>query len=147
MKQVFISMRSNLIKLLFSLVLLTAVFYSVTAQTSSIISGKVLDTKNAPIHGVNIQITYIPWNRIINTVTNKKGIFSIANLPPGGPYLVKFFCDGYREYTREVSSLTLGDSNDLSLHMQQTSQEAEVGEVAGTPLVQNEIQKIRSTSL
>lgn len=92
-------------------------FFSINAQTTSLLLGRVLDEKNnSPIASVDVKITYSPWNMSKSTVSDKKGIFSVSNLSPGGPYTVKFSCDGYEGQTRELSSLDLG-SNNLSLHM------------------------------
>ncbi len=97
-------------------------------QTSSFLSGKVLDEKNIPLPGVTVQITYVPWNKTRDALTNKKGYFCVANLPPGGPYTVKFSRNGYEIQSREVLSLDLGNSNDLSLHMRRDSKEAQSNE-------------------
>lgn len=140
-------MKFTFTKFLLSIFLLTAALYTVDAQTSSIVSGRVLDTKNMPIKGVNIQIVYIPWNKVITAVSNQKGIFSIANLAPGGPYLVKFTCEGYRDYTREVSSLELGNSNDLSLHMQQEAREDGSKSVVEVRPAQNDASLLKSATL
>ncbi len=91
--------------------------------TSSLLTGKVLDEKNLPVKGVSVQITYLPWNKTRDAQTDKKGFFCIGNLPPGGPYSVKFSCEGYEAQTREVSTLDLGNVNDLSLHMRLENKE------------------------
>jgi hypothetical protein len=91
-------------------------FFSIKAQTTSLLLGRVLDEKNVPIANVNVQITYSPWNISKITFSDKKGFFSVSNLSPGGPYTVKFSCIEYEDQTRELSSLDLG-SNNLSLHM------------------------------
>ena len=92
-------------------------FFSIKAQTTSLLLGRILDEKNdLPIANVDVKITYSPWNSSKSTVSNKKGIFSVSNLSPGGPYTVKFSCNEYEDQIRELSSLDLG-SNNLSLHM------------------------------
>jgi len=95
-------------------------FLSIKAQTTSLLLGRVLDEKtNTPIENVNVKITYSPWNISKTTISDKKGIFSVSNLSPGGPYIVKFSCSEYEDQIRELSSLDLG-SNNLSLHMRKT---------------------------
>lgn len=103
-------------KYTFLFILLLA-FISVKSQTTSLLLGKILDEKtNSPIASVDVKITYSPWNMSKITVSDKKGIFSVSNLSPGGPYTVKFSCNEYEDQIRELSSLDLG-SNNLSLHM------------------------------
>ena len=119
-------MKIKMIRLITLLLIIIASTVITKAQsTSSILSGKVLDEKEIPVVGVTVQITYIPWNKTRDAVTNKKGYFCIGNLPPGGPYLVKFSCNGYEVQTREVSTLDLGNDNKLSLHMRLENKEAQ----------------------
>ena len=126
------------LNLFFLLIALTASANILQAQqTSSLLSGKVLDEKNTPVLGVSVQITYVPWNKTRTAFTNKKGIFCVANLPPGGPYSVKFSCNGYEVQTREVLSLDLGNSNDLSLHLRLENKVAQSNEAVGGLVVSN----------
>ncbi len=57
-------MKSNLKKFFSALLLLALSVNMVTAQqTSAILSGKILDEKNLPMPGVNVQITYLPLKK------------------------------------------------------------------------------------
>jgi len=130
-------MKIKMIRLITLLLFIIASTVITKAQsTSSILSGKVLDEKEIPVVGVTVQITYIPWNKTRDAMTNKKGYFCIGNLPPGGPYLVKFSCNGYEVQTREVSTLDLGNDNKLSLHMRLENKEAQ-SSVAIVSLTEN----------
>jgi Carboxypeptidase regulatory-like domain len=110
--------------------------------TSSLLSGKVLDEKNLPVKGVIVQITYVPWNKTRDGQTDKKGFFCIGNLPPGGPYSIKFTCEGYEAQTREVSNLDLGNVNDLSLHMRLENK----GNKASETIASNKEAKVNTTT-
>lgn len=122
--------------------------YAVSAQqTSSILKGKVLDEKETPIAGVTVVITYLPWNKTITAVTNKKGVYCVANLAPGGPYNIKFTMDGYRFQARENLSLIVNEINDLSLHMDISRQVAQNSEAVGAPLVSVEESKAKGADL
>jgi len=113
-------------------------FNLVSAQpTSSLLTGKVLDEMNQPVKGVAVQITYVPWNKTRDAQTDKKGFFCIGNLPPGGPYSVKFSREGYEAQTREVANLDLGNVNDLSLHMRLESKESRKNETTVSLLTEN----------
>ena len=118
------------------LIIIASTVITKAQSTSSILSGKVLDEKEIPVVGVTVQITYIPWNKTRDAMTNKKGYFCIGNLPPGGPYLVKFSCNGYEVQTREVSTLDLGNDNKLSLHMRLENKEVQ-SSVAIVSLTEN----------
>jgi hypothetical protein len=141
-------MKNKIVNLFLAVFILVSVVNSVEAQqTSSLLAGKVLDEKNVPIIGVDIQITYVPWNKTRAATTNKKGYFCVANLPPGGPYTIKFSCHGYEVQTREILSLELGNINDLSLHMRLENLEAKRNEIVASPLVSNEGTAIKSAAL
>ncbi len=141
-------MKNKFVNFIIILIVVLAATNAVEAQqTSSLLAGKVLDEKNQPITGVDIQITYVPWNKTRTAFTNKKGYFCVANLPPGGPYAIKFTRNGYEMQTREILSLELGNINDLSLHMRLENQEAKRNEIVASPLVSNEATVIKSAAL
>ena len=141
-------MKNNFTGIFLLLIVLTVSANILKAQqTSSFLSGKVLDEKNIPLQGVTVQITYVPWNKTRDALTNKKGYFCVANLPPGGPYTVKFSYNGYQIQTREVLSLDLGNSNDLSLHMRRDIKEAQSNEAVGSLMVNNAGKDTKSSEL
>ena len=122
--------------------------YTVDAQqTSSILKGKVLDERETPIAGVTVVITYLPWNKTITAVTNKKGVYCVANLAPGGPYNIKFTMDGFRFQARENLSFAVNEITDLSLHMDVNRQIAQESEAVGAPLVSVEEAKAKGADL
>jgi hypothetical protein len=86
-------------------------------EINAFLSGKVVNEKNLPIPNANIKITLIPLNKICNTITNKKGIFNIPNLSPGGPYIIEVYLNGYSKTTKEILQLELGRT-DVSLYIQ-----------------------------
>jgi hypothetical protein len=138
----------RIIRILFLFIVLTASETVLKAQpTSALLSGKVLDEKNVPVQGVTVQITYVPWNKTRDAVTNKKGYFCVGNLPPGGPYTVKFSREGYELQTRELLSLELGNSNDLSLHIRLENKVAQSNEAVGGLVVSNESKAVKSLDL
>lgn len=138
----------RIIQILFFFIVLTASATVLKAQpTSALLSGKVLDEKNMPVQGVTVQITYVPWNKTRDALTNKKGYFCVGNLPPGGPYMVKFSRAGYELQTRELLSLELGNSNDLSLHIRLESKVAQSNDAVGGLVVINENTAVKSLGL
>lgn len=134
-------------KIFLVILFISGVFNVNAQQTSSILKGKVLNEQELPIAGVSVQITYLPWNKTITAVTNKKGVYCVANLPPGGPYNIKFTMDGYRFQARENLSFIVNEINDLSLHMDIDRQVAQSSEATGPPMVSNEGAKTISSDL
>ena len=135
-------------KYAFLLIALLMLNFNIFAQeTNAFLSGKVIDETNLPMPGVNIQITFLPLNKVSATVTNDKGIFYMTNLTPGGPYTVKFSFIGYKNEIRENLSLNLGTTTDLSVQIQPESQEIKSVEVVGISRVRNEGTVIKSSQL
>ena len=119
----------------------------IAQQTSSILSGKVLDEKNLPMPGVNVQITYLPLKKTSATVTNEKGQFYVPNLSPGGPYSVKITFIGYKAESRDIASLSLGANTEISVQLQVETTEIAGIEVVGRSKVRNEGTVIKGTQL
>jgi len=141
-------MKNKFTKFLFAVLLLAFTFNSVIAQqTSATLSGKVLDEKNLPMPGVNVQITYVPLKKTSATVTNEKGAFYVPNLSPGGPYTVKISFIGYKAENRDIASLSLGANTEITVKMQTEDTEIAAVEVVGRSRVRNEGTIIKSTQL
>ncbi len=86
-------------------------------ETTSTLSGNVIDTKSFPVAGATVQIKHLPTGFSITTQTNSRGIYVIPNLKPGGPYLIKITSIGLLERTIENVNLTLGDNPDVNVTM------------------------------
>ena len=126
-------MKNKLTKIFLALILLVfALDGAIAQQTSSILSGKILDEKNLPMPGVNVQITYLPLKKTSATVTNEKGQFYVPNLSPGGPYEVKISFIGYKAETRGIPTLSLGANTEISVQMQ--TETTEIAGVAQAPV-------------
>ena len=137
------------LKNLFLVVLLLAITFNsaMAQQTSATLSGKILDEKNLPMPGVNVQINYLPLKKTSATVTNEKGAFYVPNLSPGGPYNVKISFIGYKTESRDISSLSLGANTEISVQMQTETTEIAGVEVVARSKVRNEGTIIKSTQL
>ncbi len=141
-------MKSNLKKFFSALLLLALSVNMVTAQqTSAILSGKILDEKNLPMPGVNVQITYLPLKKTSATVTNEKGAFYVPNLSPGGPYTVKISFIGYKSENKDIPSLSLGANTEISVQMQTENTQIAGVEVVGRSKVRNEGTVIKKEQL
>ena len=99
-------------------VLFIIIFFTTTAfaqETASTISGTVNDEKGAYITGATITVIHEPTGITSTTQTNKKGIFSIPNLKPGGPYTVKISFVGYSEEKMDNLNFVLGNNPDINI--------------------------------
>ena len=97
----------------FLLVLSTNVF---AQETTSLLSGTVADSKGLTIPaGATISIMHEPTGFKTATRSNSKGIFTIPNLKPGGPYTIKVSFVGYEEQVFDNVNLVLGNNPELNV--------------------------------
>lgn len=109
-------MKRGLLKLLSAVL----IFLSVNAfaqETVSSLSGIVSDEKGSVISGASIQVIHVPTGEVSKTQTNKKGIFRLTNLKPGGPYAIDITFIGFKTEQAQDVNLTLGNNPDLNVVM------------------------------
>ena len=62
---------------------------SIAQETAATLNGLVSDDKGNPIAGATITVLHEPTGAKAVSQTNKKGLFVLPNLKPGGPYTIK----------------------------------------------------------
>ncbi|MDF2430455.1 MAG: hypothetical protein JWP44_86 [Mucilaginibacter sp.] len=82
---------------------------NVVAQgvTTASINGVVTDSKGT-IPGATVSITHLPTGTVYSTVTRADGRYNIPNLRVGGPYTFKITFIGFKDYTQENITLSIG---------------------------------------
>lgn len=120
----------NFLLLLLSFFLLGATAFA--QETTSTISGRVNDDKGNPIAGATVTAIHEPTGAISTTQSNKKGIFNIPNLKPGGPYTVKVTFVGFSEQKAENLNFTLGNNPDMSIGLKLDTKSMNEVVVSGT---------------
>ncbi|CAN5883563.1 carboxypeptidase regulatory-like domain-containing protein [soil metagenome] len=84
-------------------------------ETSASITGIVYDDKGNAIPGATITVLHVPTGTTSFTQANKKGIFVVPNLKPGGPYTVKVSFVGYNDTKLDSLNFLLGNNPDLNI--------------------------------
>ncbi len=98
------------------ILLLFIVANTFAQETSSSLSGTITDSKGLTIPaGATVYITHEPTGFKTATRTNSKGIFTIPNLKPGGPYTIKISFVGYEPQVFENINLVLGNNPELNV--------------------------------
>src|SRR5258706_6310588 len=93
----------------FALLLLFFVTKAVFAQeTTSEIQGTVTDDKQTPLVGATVTALHSPSGTKYTTTTRKDGLFNLANLRIGGPYIVTVSYTGFKDEKQENVTLLLG---------------------------------------
>ncbi|WP_300671707.1 TonB-dependent receptor [Soonwooa sp.] len=82
--------------------------FAFSQETTSKILGKLKGTSTE----MTVKVTHIPTNSSFETKTNNKGLFSLDNLQPGGPYKIVVTDGSNVVYSNDNIQLSLG-SNDL----------------------------------
>ncbi|HEY9196276.1 MAG TPA: carboxypeptidase regulatory-like domain-containing protein, partial [Mucilaginibacter sp.] len=108
-------MRKHLLLLLLITGFTFLINRNVSAQgvTTANINGIVTDAKGA-IPGATVTITHVPTGTVYSTVSRSDGRYNIPNLRVGGPYTFKVSFVGYKTFTQENITLSIGQDQKLN---------------------------------
>ncbi len=96
---------------------LFAVMPAFAQNTSSAISGRIVDETGAPVAGVAVDIQHGPSGTRKAATTNEEGRFSASGLRVGGPYTVTATSAGKNNATKSDLYLLLGETTTVNLSM------------------------------
>ena len=121
-------MTTKLVRATFSLglaafVLLIAAGTGWTQVTTGDIRGRVIDTGQQPIEGVQISVTDTRTNTTTGTITNAAGRYVVRFLRPGGPYTVSAQSIGYRTMGRTGVAVTLSQAQTVDFQLETSAVE------------------------
>ena len=101
-------------------------------QTTSSLTGVVVDEAGEPLPGANVLAVHEPSGTRYGTSTTESGRYNLANLRVGGPYTVTVSFVGYQTKRRENLQFTLGETEQIDFTLaEQTAELDEVEVVAG----------------
>ncbi|TWR31026.1 TonB-dependent receptor [Mucilaginibacter pallidiroseus] len=132
--------------------LLSIMFLFITAVTfaqvtSSSMSGTIKDAKGETLIGATVRATHGPSGTNYAIATNNDGRFSIANMRVGGPYTVTVSYIGYQPQTFSNVTLSLGQTYQLNVTLQNSGQLAEVVVTGNTSRLMNSSRDGASTNI
>lgn len=116
----------------FILTLFSCTFLLQAQETTSTLSGRVVDSKLQPVTGATVVVKHEPTGYLTTVQTNNKGLFVIPNLKPGGPYTIRITFIGLKEENFENINLTLGNNPDIDITMQMDEKNIQEVVVTGT---------------
>jgi hypothetical protein len=111
-------MRKHLLLLIFALFTTIVGF---AQQTTSSISGTVVDEKGLPLPGVTITALHTPTGTNYATVSRVDGRYNLPNLRIGGPYTVTFSFIGFNSKVENDVTLSLGQEFRIDTKLLPTS--------------------------
>lgn len=106
-------------KLLLGLILLCGVSAFAQGVTTSSINGQIKDQTGEPLPGANIIALHEPTGTKYGSITDFDGFYRIPNMRVGGPYKIEITYVGYKTQTYENVFLRLGDSEQISLTLEE----------------------------
>ena len=89
-------------------------------ETTSTLTGTVTDDAGKGIEYATIVAVHVPTGTVSGAQTGAKGIYTLPNLRPGGPYTITITYVGYGEQKMENVNLTLGENPGFSFKMKGT---------------------------
>jgi len=90
--------------------------------TTAAIKGQVTSI-NETLPGATVIIVHEPTGSKYGTTTNESGIYNLANLNPGGPYTLSVTFVGYKNFEQKNLHLTLGQTLQLNVQLNETNSE------------------------
>lgn len=99
-------------------------------QTSTEISGVVVDAGGAPLAGANVVVVHVPSGTTSTAVSNASGQFTATGLRVGGPFTVTASAEGFQGAAVENVYTEIGRRATITLAVSPTVQLAEI-EVTG----------------
>jgi hypothetical protein len=100
-------------------------------ETTTQLSGVVLDESGAPAAGATGTVTHVPSGTTRTVTTNAEGRYSVTGLRPGGPYTVAVSGEGVQAERFDNVVTTLGAANVVDFGVQGAETLAEIT-VSGT---------------
>jgi len=93
-----------------------AVSAPVYAQdTTSALTGRVVDAKGAPVAGAKIKIVHVPSGTTSNATADASGRYQAQGLRVGGPYHIEAQGTGIKEVDADNVFLNLGETSTVNL--------------------------------
>jgi hypothetical protein len=118
-----------------SLAVLASVAFA-QGVTGSALTGKVSGPGGA-LQGVTVRITNLATGVTFTAVSTGTGVYTLDNIPPGGPYQLEASLEGYYPAKRAGLQMMLGQRLTLNLELRQFEAVEEEVTVVGkeiTPL-------------
>ena len=101
--------------ILFTGLILIKTNISFGQETTSTFNGIITDNTGANVAGASIIIKHLPTGFVTGTTSNRKGIFIIPNLKPGGPYNISISYVDLAPQLFENINLSLGNNAEVNI--------------------------------
>lgn len=106
-----------------------------SAQTTSVVSGIIKDSSQAPIPGAVVKITNLETGIQLQTTTNQSGLYHIGAVIPGS-YRLEAEATGFDPVKREPVTIQISETLPIDLVLQVGHQSETIDVVESVPLVE-----------
>jgi hypothetical protein len=103
--------------LMSSLILALLPTASLGQEVRGTITGRVVDSNKAVIHGALVKITNVKMGTTVSVTTNDAGVFAAPYLVPGG-YQVSVEVKGFKKYVQQGIEVRIGETLDLPISLE-----------------------------
>lgn len=100
--------------------------------TTSSISGTVTGPQNDLLVGATITAVHQPTGTTFRTTSLTRGVYSIPNMIPGGPYRVEVSYVGFQNFVQDNITLSLGENSRIDVPLATTAGTLQEVVVTGT---------------
>ncbi len=111
--------------ILFSFFILATYCAIAQGVTTSTLNGFVEGSDGESLIGANVTAVHEPSGSFYGNSTNLEGIYRIQNMRVGGPYTITISYTGYEDVVRENVYLTLGQTFNLGITMNDSGNDLE----------------------
>lgn len=111
---------------------LSASHIAFAQNTSSALSGRVVDPEGRPIAGATVDILHVPSGTRRSVVTDAQGRYGSSGLRVGGPFKVTVTADGFQGEATENLTLALGETAALNVDLEPEAVEMTAVEVVAS---------------
>jgi len=100
-------------------------------QTTSALSGLVVDSTGSPVTGADVIISHGPSGTMSRASTDENGRYNARGLRVGGPYTILVLKEGFQSKSSENVVLKLAQTSTVSVFLEPMTPELEAVEVVG----------------
>ena len=118
---------------LFSVLFATGGLYAQGVEAT--LKGRVPDSSGAAVPAAKLDVKNTGTNRIVSTVTDSAGQYTVPFLKPGS-YSVTVEAPGFKKFLREGLSLSVGDTVDVDIALQVGAVSEQLTVTAEAPLLE-----------
>jgi hypothetical protein len=122
----------KILQLTFALLVLCTVLVKAQGVTTSAINGTVADNRGETLPGATIVATHMPSGTVYSTVSRNDGRYNLPNLRVGGPYILKISFVGFKDFTVQNLTLTLGQDLNINAKLIESSNSLAEVVISGT---------------